>query len=45
MSAQGSIKQILGPVVDVAFKGDLPAINDAVEIPREGQDSLVLEVA
>jgi len=45
MSAKGSIKQILGPVVDIAFESDLPAINDAVEIPREGQDSLVVEVA
>ena len=45
MSAQGSIKQIFGPVVDIAFDGDLPAINDAVEVPRDGQDSLVVEVA
>ncbi len=45
MSATGSIKQIFGPVVDVAFTGDLPAINDAIEIPRDNQDSVVLEVA
>jgi F-type H+-transporting ATPase subunit beta len=45
MSAQGSIKQIFGPVVDVAFSGDLPAIYDAIDVPREGEDSLVLEVA
>ncbi|MDP7063284.1 MAG: F0F1 ATP synthase subunit beta [Planctomycetota bacterium] len=45
MSAQGSIQQIFGPVVDISFEGDLPAINDAVEVPRDGQDSLVAEVA
>ncbi len=45
MSAQGSIKQIFGPVVDVAFAGDLPSINDAILVPREGEDDLVLEVA
>ena len=45
MTSQGSIKQIFGPVVDVAFEGDLPGINDAVEIPRKGEAPLVLEVA
>ncbi len=45
MSALGSIQQIFGPVIDIAFDGDLPAINDAVEVPRDGQDSLVAEVA
>lgn len=45
MSAKGSIKQILGPVVDIVFESDLPAINDAIEVAREGQDSLVVEVA
>lgn len=45
MTAQGSIKQIFGPVVDVAFDGDLPAIYDAVKVPREGEADLVLEVA
>jgi len=45
MSSNGSIKQIFGPVVDVAFDGNLPAINDAITIEREGQDSLVLEVS
>ncbi len=45
MSNNGSIKQIFGPVVDVAFDGNLPAINDAVTIERAGQDSLVLEVS
>ncbi|MFT7516861.1 MAG: F-type H+-transporting ATPase subunit beta [Myxococcota bacterium] len=45
MSNTGTIKQILGPVVDVYFESNMPAINDAVEVPVEGQDSLVLEVA
>ena len=45
MSAQGSIKQIFGPVVDVAFEGELPSINDAVRVRREGEDDLILEVA
>jgi F-type H+-transporting ATPase subunit beta len=45
MSAQGSIQQIFGPVIDISFEGDLPAINDAVEVPRDGQATLVAEVA
>jgi len=44
--ATGTVKQIFGPVVDVAFSdADLPAINDAVRVPREGSKDLVLEVA
>ena len=43
--AQGKIVQIQGGVVDVAFPPEqLPAIYEAVEIERPGQDSLVLEV-
>ena len=45
MSATGSIQQIFGPVIDVSFEGALPAINDAVQVPREGQATLVAEVA
>ncbi|MDP6940549.1 MAG: F0F1 ATP synthase subunit beta [Planctomycetota bacterium] len=42
----GTVKQIFGPVVDVAFADtDMPAINDAVSVPREGSPDLVLEVA
>ncbi|HJM40423.1 MAG TPA: F0F1 ATP synthase subunit beta [Planctomycetota bacterium] len=42
----GTVKQIFGPVVDVAFvETDMPAINDAVSVPREGAPDLVLEVA
>jgi len=46
MTAQGIIKQIFGPVVDVAFPDmELPGINFAVHVPREGAEPLVLEVA
>ncbi len=42
---QGRISQILGAVVDVEFNsGELPNIYDAVRVPREGQDDLILEV-
>ena len=41
----GRVTQVMGAVVDVEFPtGNLPQIYDAVEIMREGQDSLVLEV-
>ncbi len=42
----GHIKQVLGAVVDVEFptQDDLPEIFDAVEIPLEGKEPLVLEV-
>mgnify|MGYP001041468866 FL=1 len=43
--AEGRIVQILGGVVDVEFPvGQLPEISDAVEVPREGAFSLILEV-
>jgi len=46
MSNQGIIKQIFGPVVDVAFPdAELPAINDAVTVARDDGPELVLEVA
>ena len=41
----GKVVQVIGPVVDVEFPAEtLPQIYDAVEIPREGQESLVVEV-
>ena len=44
-NATGRVIQITGPVVDIEFPaGQLPAILNAVEIQREGQDSLVCEV-
>ncbi len=43
--SRGKIIQVLGAVVDCEFSpGDMPKIYDAIEVPREGQDSLVLEV-
>ena len=42
---QGRISQVLGAVVDVEFPpGELPDIYDALRVPREGQDDLILEV-
>jgi F-type H+-transporting ATPase subunit beta len=41
----GRVNQVMGAVVDIEFPaGELPEIFDAVEILREGEDSLVLEV-
>src|SRR5258706_10381295 len=43
--ATGRVVQITGPLVDSEFPaGQLPAIYNAVEIQREGQDPLVCEV-
>ena len=42
---QGHITQVLGNVIDVAFpKGQLPDIFDAIRVPRENADDLILEV-
>ncbi|HTK04621.1 MAG TPA: F0F1 ATP synthase subunit beta [Candidatus Eisenbacteria bacterium] len=43
MKNAGTISQIIGPVVDVKFEGDLPNILNALIVEREGND-LVLEV-
>ncbi|GAG67954.1 unnamed protein product, partial [marine sediment metagenome] len=41
----GRVVQVLGGVVDVEFPSEnLPEIYDAVEVPRENEDPLVLEV-
>jgi F-type H+/Na+-transporting ATPase subunit beta len=41
----GKITQVLGNVVDVAFPaGKLPDIFDAIRIPLDGKDDLILEV-
>ena len=43
--ATGRVIQITGAVVDIVFPpGQLPAIYNAVELEREGQDPLVCEV-
>ncbi len=44
----GKVVQVLGPVVDVDFKGYLPSINEALETTialESGEQRLVLEVA
>jgi F-type H+-transporting ATPase subunit beta len=47
--ANGKIKQVLGPVVDVEFGGELPAINTALRVTNKNISdkdyNLVLEVA
>uniref|UniRef100_UPI003216F853 F0F1 ATP synthase subunit beta n=1 Tax=uncultured Draconibacterium sp. TaxID=1573823 RepID=UPI003216F853 len=43
---KGKIIKVIGPVVDVSFDNEgseLPAINDALEIAREGKESLIVE--
>ena len=40
----GKVTQVIGPVVDVQFDGDLPSILDGLEIDNSGE-RLVLEVA
>jgi F-type H+-transporting ATPase subunit beta len=43
--ASGRVVQIIGPVIDAEFpSGSVPEILDALTIPREGTDDLVLEV-
>jgi len=44
ISTEGKITQVLGPVVDVQFEGELPAILHALITKNDGKD-LVLEVA
>jgi F-type H+/Na+-transporting ATPase subunit beta len=41
---KGKVTQIIGPVVDVEFAGELPAIRNALELTVDGK-RLVLEVA
>ena len=42
---KGIIVQIMGPVVDVEFTEDLPGLQTALKIKREGMKDLILEVA
>ncbi|MBP7842372.1 F0F1 ATP synthase subunit beta, partial [Candidatus Woesebacteria bacterium] len=44
MKNTGTVTQIIGPVVDITFLGELPAIYTALTIEREGQETLYLEV-
>jgi F-type H+-transporting ATPase subunit beta len=41
---KGNITQIIGPVVDVQFEGELPVIYSALEVDNDGK-KLILEVA
>jgi F-type H+-transporting ATPase subunit beta len=42
---QGRVSQVLGAVVDVVYPaGQLPDIFEAIRVPRDGQDDLILEV-
>jgi F-type H+/Na+-transporting ATPase subunit beta len=41
----GKVTQIFGPVIDVKFEGEIPAIYDALNIERENESILVLETA
>ena len=41
---KGTIRQIIGAVVDVEFpEGQLPEIYNAIQVPREGKDPVVME--
>jgi len=40
----GKISQVIGPVVDVTFDGELPNILNGLVIERDGMPNLVLEV-
>ncbi len=40
----GTVAQVIGPVIDVKFEGDLPQIYNALEIKRDDGGILALEV-
>ena len=42
---KGKIKTIIGPVVDVEFEGNVPAVYNALEVVLEDGKKVVLEVA
>ena len=44
MENKGTLIQIIGPVVDVKFPGDLPKIYNAIKIELEEGKVLVAEV-
>ncbi len=44
MALQGKIVQVIGPVVDLQFENNhLPGILNAVKIPRENGEELIVE--
>jgi F-type H+-transporting ATPase subunit beta len=45
MTAAGKVVEVQGGVIDCEYpQGELPGIFDAIEVPREGQEALILEV-
>jgi F-type H+-transporting ATPase subunit beta len=44
MQNQGTLSQIIGPVVDVTFEGQVPAIYNALKLTRDNGEVLTLEV-
>ncbi|MDO8583828.1 MAG: F0F1 ATP synthase subunit beta [bacterium] len=42
--SEGRVVQVIGPVVDVAFEGDMPPLLSALLVPLEGGEELTLEV-
>lgn len=45
MASEGIVVQVMGVVVDVEFSaGDLPSINNALEIRQEDNSGLIIEV-
>ncbi|WP_353893152.1 F0F1 ATP synthase subunit beta [Proteinivorax hydrogeniformans] len=41
---EGKVTQVIGPVVDISFEGgQMPNIYNAIEIPRENDEKLVVE--
>src|SRR5690606_13632993 len=43
--SKGKVIQILGAVVDCEFPpGGMPEIYEAIEVPRDGQEPMILEV-
>jgi len=46
MNTEGTIVQVIGPVVDISFEnteGDLPKINEALKITKEDGETLIVE--
>ncbi|MCI5774691.1 MAG: F0F1 ATP synthase subunit beta, partial [Erysipelotrichaceae bacterium] len=44
MMNEGRVTQVIGPVVDIRFEGELPALRNAVEIVTNDGGKLVVEV-
>ena len=45
LSNTGKIVQVIGPVVDIRFENELPALLSPIEIPLKDKDSLIVEAA